>query len=290
MNFSGQCPRCGYPSPKILNILIIGAGSAGQRHARMLRERGHRCEFYDPPAGYGWQWKEHPDAVVIASPPETHEKYLKEWWDKCPILCEGPVTWRPGIERSPRSYPHMTASNWLFVPQIQHLYTKIRTTHLEPVSAHLWFDYDLAKWRPNWDYRTSCYYESGIDLINCHEAMTALWLFGPVEETHALWRTTGKSKGIDAISIVSKHASGVLVTINSGWHAAAYQRGIRVVFKDGTVEQIGWSSPADDAICNQSYAAMIDHWLLAIETNNVDVRPSLLDGYWAYKLMQGEAV
>lgn len=295
--WSGRCPKCGYEEPKVLKINIYGGGSAGQRHAKMLRERGCECRIYDP--NYKRESYIHypllydsPDAVVIASPPETHESYLRQFWNKCPILCEGPVTAFPGEGTS--AFPHMTASNWLFVPQIRNLYQNIninRPPDMGPVSAHLWFDYDLAKWRgPGWDYKTSCYYESGIDLINCHEAMTALWMFGPAEEVKNMKTYTAKSKGADALICMVRHKSGVLTTINSGWHAAQYQRGIRVVFKDGSVEELGWSSPQDDVICNQSYTAMLDHWLEAIRTHDVNVRPSLLDGYRAYKLMQGEAI
>lgn len=289
-----KCPKCGYEPPKPLRINIIGDGSAGQRHARMLRERGHICTVIGPHGSSG-----PCDAVVIASPPESHEFYLSSYWNICPILCEGPVIWNnhPAdfVRRPP--FPHMTASNWLFVPQIMAL--KELVASRQPVSAHLWFDYDLAKWRgPGWAYKESCYYESGIDLINCHEAMTALWLFGPAvmgqidgkDQVAVMKQQTGKSKGADVISVLCRHKSGVITTINSGWHAAQYQRGIRVVFADGTVEELGWTSPEHDSIVNQSYSAMLDHWLQAIAENDINVRPNLLDGYRAYKLMQGEAV
>lgn len=278
-----KCPRCGYQSSS-LNINIYGGGSAGQRHARMLRERGHECRIYDPALTHECMHN-LPTAVVIASPPETHEHYLKLWSGVCPILCEGPVTIPP--LQSSGQHPCMTASNWVFVPQIQALKRKVEQQKV--VSAHLWFDYDLARWRgPNWAYKDSCYYDSGIDLINCHEAMTALWLFGPAVEVAAYKQHTGKSNAADAMVVACHHHSGTLTTINSGWHAAHYQRGIRVVFRDGTVEEIGWTTPTDDAIVNQSYADMLDYWLKAIAENDCEVRPSLLDGYRAYKLMQGE--
>lgn len=274
-----------------MNINIVGDGSAGKRHARLLGERGHLCFIYGPDKASPIQHGPC-DAVVIASPPDTHKLYLSWYWDKhplVPILCEGPVTWM-GKENFGRKFgsPCMTASNWRFVPQVQAIKTKMQG---HCVHANFWFDYDLAKWRPDIDYRTSCYYTSGIDLINLHSVDLAFYFFGPAKEIHVVKQQTGKSLGYDAVGLLIHHQSGTISTVNSSWHAAQFQFGFRMVMADGSYEEAGWTSPKDDSVANTSYAAMIDAWLNAINRDDTQqVSPSLLDGYRAYKALQEEIV
>lgn len=266
-----------------LKINIVGDGSAGQRHARMLRERGHVCTVLGPNTASPVT---HPtcDAVVIASPPDTHKLYLSWYHDKCPMLCEGPITWMPPFD----AYPHMVASNWLFVPQIRAL--KQQVEDKQPTYAILWFDYDLTKWRPTVDYRTTCYYTSGIDEINHHEVTTALHLFGSAIRVSVEHGHTGKSLGVDYLSMLIRHSNSVCTSICSGWQAAHYTRGIKVMFTDGTSTELGWTSPNDDAVCNTSYSYMIDHWLRAIEREDCGVMPSLQMGYEAWNLLHGRTL
>lgn len=283
-----------------MNINIIGDGSAGQRHARLLRERGHVCTIIGADKASPVQ---HPpcDAVVIASPPETHKVYLAWYWDKCPILCEGPVTWLSSwmVQAGPQGNvygvfdkPHMTASNWRFVPQVQAIKAKIKNA----VHANFWFDYDLAKWRPDMDYRTTCYYTSGIDLINLHSVDLCFYFFGTAKKIHVVKQQTGKSLGYDAVGLLIHHHNGTISTVNSSWHCAHFGFGFKMVMADGSYEQASWTSPKDDSVANTSYAAMIDCWLNAVKNKDalkdgvVYVSPSLLDGYRAYKALQGEVV
>ena len=263
-------------------INVIGDGSAGHRHARLLRERGHTVKVL------GINDRVHPvcEAVVIATPPEAHEHYLKSYWEYLPILCEGPVTWVGEPTYIPQV--RMVASNWRFVPQMQHL--KKIINERKSVSAHLWFDWSLPLWRPDTDYRKTCYFASGIDNINLHEVDMALWLFGHPAAIHVERVHTGLSQGVDALAMVIKHERGTLTTINSGWHSTIYQRGMRVVFEDGTSEEIGWASPQDDAIVNVSYAALIDEWLAAIEEDRFAASPTAWEGYRAYKATRGEII
>ncbi len=93
-------------------LLIVGAGSAGQRHGRNLRELGCTTSYFDPradrveeaAASYpdagrftdfdkaisdrGW------DGIVIASPPNFHVQQILDIVEArdCPILCEKPLS------------------------------------------------------------------------------------------------------------------------------------------------------------------------------------------------------
>jgi hypothetical protein len=264
-----------------MRINVIGNGSAGQRHARILGARGHHCTILGPEQANPVQ---HPecDACVIATPPETHKLYISWYWDRCPILCEGPVTWIGDMN----PLVHMTASNWRFNPAVQDL----RRVLNDPVIGHFYFDYDLAKWRPDVDYRTTCYYTSGIDMINLHSVDLAFYLMGPPEALSLAQIRTRKSLGVDGIAMAIQHKTSIS-TVNSSWHAARFLFGLRIVELDGKVHEVSWDSPKDDSICNVSYEVMVDTWLEGIKTGVLpDGAPTLLDGYRAYKALQWEIV
>ena len=277
------CGVCGKPKQmQALKILIIGDGSAGRRYERLVQAAGHEATVLGP--------RDDPnsvsgaDGVIIASPPASHIDHLfYAKYAKLPTLCEGPIT----LYHPPMSVPNMTASNWRFVHSMREFVHRLDGRN--PVSAHLWFDHDLYKWRPCQPVQASCYYREGITQINLHEVDMALWMFGPAERVHVESRSTMKSLGMDAYAMTIKHHSGVLTTIQSGWHSSAYRRGCVVQMRDGSVEEINWQSPADDAQVNASYAEVLDTWLYAIENWDLSVTPSLLDGYRAYQAINGVA-
>jgi predicted dehydrogenase len=260
-----------------MKLLIIGDGSAGRRYERLAQARGHEVVVLGP-KDYYMTATGH-DGVIIASPPSSHQEYLRYFMGKNqrPILCEGPVTWCDPAYPC----PNMTASNWRFVYSMQEFVARLADR--QPVNAHLWFDYDLNLWRPGTPVHTSCYYREGITRINLHEVDMAMWMFGPAERVHVESRNTLKSMGMDAYSMIIKHHSGVLTTIQSGWHATKYQRGCIVQLRDGSREEIVWQSPQDDPQVNASYEAVLDTWLTAIENWDLSVTPSLEDGYRAWQ-------
>lgn len=262
-----------------MKINIVGDGSAGRRHERMLRARGHTCTVLGPAEASPVA---HPacDAVVIASPPMTHKLYLDWYWNLCPMLCEGPVTY---LGNTYYDTPRMLAENWWFTPPVQRLASAASV----PVSASFWFDYRLQNWRPGTNYRTTCYYTDGIDYISVHELAVACALYGSAIESHVLKYRGGLSLGVDAFSAVIRHGIGTLTTVTSSWFSERYVRGFRVVALDGHVEEANWRSPEDDAECNQSYEDMLDAWLQSIRDHKPVLHPSLEDGYNAWRVLNG---
>jgi|WetSurMetagenome_2_1015567.scaffolds.fasta_scaffold347723_2 predicted dehydrogenase len=272
-----------------MNILIIGDGSAGQRYNRILNGLGHDPLIAGPrgmlePVYPITRW----DGIIIASPPQLHEYHLTfAVGQNAPILCEGPVTWNIAYSDKYYNCPHMTASNWRFVHSMQELAARLQDKYI--VNAHLYFDYDLARWRDT-NHRKTCYYQEGITRINLHEVDMALWLFGPAERVHVESRSTLKSLGMDAYSMMIKHTSGVLTTIQSSWHSATYRRGIVVQMADGSSEELSWQSPAHDTQINDSYQAVVERWLDAINDWDLTATPSLWDGYLAWQAINGVAI
>lgn len=85
-------------------IGIIGLGSIGMRHARNLQKLGHHIRGYDPdmkkrPEHYGFDLCGskiedilEADAIVIASPTDTHANYIEQMkLANKPCFCEKPI-------------------------------------------------------------------------------------------------------------------------------------------------------------------------------------------------------
>jgi predicted dehydrogenase len=107
-----------------MNALVIGNGSAGKRHARMLQQIGLDVTTADPyaPADYvSWIEAMHAqkwDYAVIASPPKEH---LAQLWSciaqGVPVLCEKPLCTNEQYHAAtslPRDAKVMVAYNWLY--------------------------------------------------------------------------------------------------------------------------------------------------------------------------------
>jgi hypothetical protein len=111
--------------------------------------------------------------------------------------------------------------------------------------------------------------------------VTALYLFGPLRDSKVFRRQVG---GQEVTVALCHHRSGVLSTINCGRHSMTYERGIRMTYDTGKVEQIVWSLPeVDDDACRE----MISHWLRVIN-DEVTEWPTLALGYEAYVAIHGE--
>ena len=269
------------------NFVVIGDGSAGRRYERLLHERGHVATVWGP-RNRGGESKLLQDGVIIASPPSFHMAHLMyAVGQNSPILCEGPVTYNIAYSSKYYTAPSMTASNWRFVSSMREFNSRLHGREI--VSAHLYFDWDLNLWRPGTPIHSPCYYREGITNINLHEVDLALWMFGPAERVHVESRSTLKSMGMDAYSMMIKHHSGVLTTIQSGWHSKQYRRGVCVQLRDGATEEISWTAPGDNPQVNESYGAVLDTWLDAITNWDLSVSPNLEDGFRAYQAINGVA-
>jgi predicted dehydrogenase len=262
-----------------MKIVILGDGSAGTRHAKLLREIDDTIKvFVWGPTDPNELLKVVADAYIIASPPDTHREYLKVL-ESCDthILCEGPVSYLP---KNPYQRIHMTASNWRFVTSMSKI---AYTQRITPIIAHFWFDYDLRNWRPEISITQTCYYSSGIHRINVHEIDMALWLCGPADEyNHVRYRTYANiSKSSDACTFMIRHKTNCLTTINSSWIGKRYSRGLRLVYSDGKQLERVWRSPQHDAEVNESYLTQLIHFLYCIQNNRMP-NVTLEDGYNAY--------
>jgi len=240
-----------------MKINVIRGTANALKYASILAGFGHSVNILEPDSQY-----HSCDAVVIASPIELRKRHLMTYAGVCPMLCESPATWCPPAGGK---YPHMLAASWLFTSTIR----RLRNATYGVAYAHLWFDYrrnDLP----------GC-----SDIHDLREVVTALYLFGPLRDSKVFRCLV---YGQDVIVALCHHKSGVLSTINCGKLSTDYERGIRIMYNSGEVEEFTWKSPD---VNDDTYREMISHWLRVIN-DKVTEWPTLALGYEAYITVHGE--
>ena len=137
--------------------LVIGFGSIGQRHARLLREMGLSVHVYSRrtlPDEKKYQSLEaalkavHPEYVVIANETQQHYSSLKTLlsFEVPQILVEKPLF------ASPESFPKSLKSQVYvayylrFHPLLQQLYSEIEEQSV--ISVQVYVGQYLPDWRP----------------------------------------------------------------------------------------------------------------------------------------------
>jgi len=173
--------------------LVIGFGSIGQRHARIMAELGidvavvsrrdisHSLTFSNTPKALA---EFSPDYVVIAS--RTHEHHediqiLGANGFEGQLLIEKPL-YAQTYEHPEVTFPNAKiAYNLRFHPALQLFRSIVSDRHV--YAAHAYTGSYLPEWRPNTDYRQS--YSAKNDMGGgvlrdlSHEIDFLLWAFGP---------------------------------------------------------------------------------------------------------------
>lgn len=150
---------------KNLNCIVIGYGSIGRRHVRILTELGHRVSVVsrrdiDYPIRYtnlgSAMLIEQPDYIIIANETSNHERTLNEiiaLGYNGKILIEKPLF--PFIKSTvvtnlPLAY---VGYNLRFHPIIQTLYERLKG--IKVISVHAYVGQYLPSWRSGEDYSRS---------------------------------------------------------------------------------------------------------------------------------------
>lgn len=182
-----------------MRILVIGYGSIGARHARILTEQGHevrcvtRCtdvpySVFSSPRTALTEFR--PEMAIVSNATVDHLSTLQELADagfKKPVLVEKPL-----FNSIPGALPNLTdvyvAYNLRFHPMIHRIRDIIAGKSL--LSARFHVGQYLPDWRPGRDYATT--YSANRDLGGgvlrdlSHELDLALWLTGPWQRVAAL--------------------------------------------------------------------------------------------------------
>ncbi len=234
--------------------LVIGYGSIGQRHVRVLEGLGHEVavvsrrdiEHRRPYRELGAALTEfRPDYAVIANETSLHRltfRALEAQGFGGTVLVEKPLFHDVTADDERAAAGVYVAYNLRFHPLLLQLRDWIDGRALVAASIHV--GQHLATWRPQRDFRLS--YSSqkalggGVLRDLSHELDYALWLFGPWRRVTALGGASG-ALGIDAddrwsILIECERCPQVSVTLSYIDHAPRRQIAVNARDDSAAVE------------------------------------------------------
>lgn len=254
------------PTP---NILVVGSGSVGRRHAKNFQSLGARITCFDPRSDRLLQIKEElpqvetHDAlgdlisragfysgVVIASPPSFHVSQCQEFL-RCgvPILLEKPVS--PDLESARRlestartaDVPVLLGYTYRWWPPLIELRRRLASGALGPLRhARFVMSAHLADWHP-WERYQDFFMSSrelggGALLDESHFVDLMLWLFGMpdaisgrVEHLSSLEISTD-----DNVDLTAIFPDRFRVTIHLDLYGRPHEKSITVVGENGTLQ------------------------------------------------------
>ncbi len=231
------------------NAIVVGLGSIGQRHARVLQELGCRVSTVSRRGGGDYTAIASavadvcPEYVVIATETASHAASLQELVDagfRRSVLVEKPIFARPEPHAN---YPfaHLSVGyNLRFHPVLIALAERMRGQQAITVSAYV--GQDIRDWRPGRDHRAtaSATREAGGGVLRdlSHELDYLLWLFGPWHRVAALGGTSA-ARQIDVddhISLLLEMRGSKTVQVHMDYLDRPGTRKIRLNLEDETIE------------------------------------------------------
>lgn len=231
------------------NAVVVGLGSIGQRHARVLRELGHAVATVSRRGGSSYVSigdavrETRPGYAVVATETSGHAQALGELAEagfRGTVLVEKPIFSRAGPVPD---YPFASLSvgyNLRFHPVVAALAERLRGRQAITVSAYV--GQDIRDWRPGRDHRTtaSATIAAGGGVLRdlSHELDYLLWLFGPWRRVAALGGSSGarQLEVDDHISLLLEMQGSQAVQVHMDYLDRPGLRKIRVNLEDETIE------------------------------------------------------
>jgi predicted dehydrogenase len=260
------------PEPSKLRALVLGYGSIGQRHARVLDALGHEVAVasrreVDHPRRYrdlGSGLSDFaPDYVVIANETALHRQAFRSLAAAGfggTVLAEKPLFHDVAADDPATAARCFVAYNLRFHPLL------LRMRHwLEgraPIAAAIHVGQHLATWRPGRDFRASYSAQKslggGVLRDLSHELDYILWLFGPWRRVAALGGATG-TLGVDvddrwSILIDCERCPQVSLTLSYLDHAPRRHMAVNAADDSAVIEFFSGTFASGDGKAPEHFA------------------------------------
>jgi predicted dehydrogenase len=229
--------------------LVIGLGSIGQRHARVLKELGHDVttvsrrgngdhqSIADAVAGA------RPDYAVVATETSQHAESLRQLADvgfRGSVLVEKPLFVHSGPVPDYPFASLLVGYNLRFHPVMTAFADRLGGRQAITVSAYV--GQDIREWRPGRDHRTtaSATQQAGGGVLRdlSHELDYLLWLFGPWQRVAALGGASGarQIEVDDHLDLLLEMSRSHAVQVHMDYLDKSGIRKIRVNLPEETIE------------------------------------------------------
>ncbi len=246
-----------------ITALVVGYGSAGQRHANNLFELGHEVIIVESDK-YNMERatvdhktyssiedvKEHIDIAFVCTPTESHISIAQ----KCieleglkGIFCEKPLSFSmEGVENlvnmcKKNNIKLMVAENLRFNRGIELVKILLDNNSIGKIFAsNYFFGSCLKDWRPTTDYKSS--YSSkengGILRDDIHASALMLHLFGSVNKSIGILHNTHTLKIAedDIADYILQHNNGIISHIHSNYLLPFYYRTLEIYGLEGAIQ------------------------------------------------------
>ena len=243
---------------------MLGAGSAGSRHARLLAAAGADVTVTDPDAPraaatglptvpYDLDRLGTPEGIVVASPTVAHaEQTRAALATGARVLVEKPLA--PSCTEADALVAAaddrvMVGYNLRLHAPLERLASLVADGRAGAVSSYrLWFGSWLPDWRPQVDYRTT--YSARADLGGgvlmdaIHELDLLVWLAGDDRFTvvgAAVARIGPLDIDVeDTVKALLQHEDGALAEVALDYLSRRYRRGVEIIGSEATV-RLDWA-------------------------------------------------
>ena len=245
-------------------VLVLGAGSAGARHARLLADAGADVTVTDPDADraattglptapFDLDRLGTPDGIVVASPSIVHaEQTRAALATGARVLVEKPLTSSSDEVDAVVAASDgrvMVGYNLRLHAPLERLAQHVHDGRAGTVSSYrLWFGSWLPDWRPQVDYRTTYSARAelggGVLMDAIHEVDLLLWLAGDDRFTVEGAVVDGlgplEIDVEDTVKALLRHADGAVADLSLDYLSRRYRRGVEVVGSDATI-RLDWA-------------------------------------------------
>ena len=264
---------------RIQHIAVVGLGSIGRRHVRILKELRPQLEITLVRSGKGLAWPEQQlaqrvvktsaeaikagaQAAIVCSPAPFHVPQAQEWLRAGkPLLIEKPLSHNTtGLSElkalmEAQNVPVLVGYVLRYDLAAQQFYHWLQS---KPIGDLLHVRIEcgsyLPDWRPEQDYRASASARTdlggGVLLELSHEIDYANWFFGPSVEVQASlqYSKTLEIETEDGADLLLYNSVGLPVSVHLDFYRRAPTRQCRVqttqgeLVWDALAQKVGWTT------------------------------------------------